>query len=225
MSDINKENNSLSELIDSLELELKIKHEELKARDETIKALKSKINELNHKILELETRIDIFQNQITPSVAESIKEYRYTIVKFEKIVKNKDRIIEELKNKIENVKKEKIELGYQLEEKQKLLESFYNKFNLLPKIFDIILNELESQEDNEIIYHDIFPNIKEKIIEIKDKDDSEELTSLINKLFEILDIIENKDKIIKFLKTQILEQKQLISKLLKEELKQPSIYE
>ncbi|MHA1268845.1 MAG: hypothetical protein ACTSPY_03585 [Candidatus Helarchaeota archaeon] len=212
MYDKNENNKNFLSIIEGLELELKIKQEELKNRDKTIKELKYNIKKLKHEIFELETRIEIFQNQITPSVAESIKKYRSTINNFENIIRKKDQINKHLKEINSSLEFKIDELKTELSEKLKLITKLNNKISLIPHICDVLINELNERDVqiNKITQENLL--LKQKLSAFK-KDYESDTLNTNDKVQELLEVIDDKNNVINFLKNQIIEQRNLISKL------------
>ena len=213
MSDENYEREKLISIIDGLELELKIKEEELKERDNIIKELKSKIKELNHKIFEFETKIDIFQNQITPSVAESIKRYRNTIADFESLLNNKNKIIQALNKNYLQLKEENKELMLKLNKKENLIEQLNKKIDYVPIICDKLNNEIKKRDLKKQALNQEITQLKQELSILLKAKDLQEFNEFQDKIQNLLNMINNKNKTINFLKEQITKQKNVISKL------------
>ena len=210
MSNKSEAYKKLIDVIDGLELELKIKQEELKNRDNIIKDLRHKIKELRHNIFELETRIDIFQNQITPSVAESIKKYRTTINNFEILFKKKDKKNQQLENLYINLKIKIRELIRQDAANKSKITKLNDKINFLPIMCNSFNEEIKERDKKIHILSEENAFLKQKLYDNTKDDDIKDITDKFSKINEMLDEIENKNKIIKYLKNQILEQKNKI---------------
>ncbi|MBD3229945.1 MAG: hypothetical protein GF329_17310 [Candidatus Lokiarchaeota archaeon] len=208
-----------NEIIDGLELELKIKEEELNDRDNTIKHLRSRIKNLRHQMFELETRIEIFQDQITPSVAESIKKYRNTITNFEIVIRNKDKIIRKLSSSNSDLKSKNKKLNTELTQLQSINKQLYEKIQFIPFICEHLINEINERDKR-------IHSLSEQNVLLKGKLSNEGDNKTINKFLdnlkkfqELIDIIDDKKKKIEFLRRQIEHQKQVIKSLKEENIK------
>lgn len=203
---MSNENDEYKKIINDLELDHKIHEEELKDRDKLIK-------ELQHKIFDLETKIEIFQKQIAPGVAETIKNYRNTIINFESIIPERDKTIQDLKERNKALEIKKIELIKQTNENQKLSKEINEVKGYLPIICETLMNEID--ERNKEIHLLTEENIlfKQKLDNTVKVDDSKEFKNNLDRIQELIKEIDDKTKKIEFLKMQINEQKKLISKL------------
>ncbi len=201
MSNNNDEYKNLINIIDGLELELKIKQEELKERDDVIKNLRNEIKTLKQKIFEFETRIEIFQKQITPSVAELIKKYRTTITNFEIILKHKDnnnKQLEELNLKLKN----KIDdLSNEIAEKQKIISDLNDKLDLVPYICETLMTEIKNRDERIYLLSKENELLKQQLSSILNISSINELNDSIVKVQKLLNIIKtnNKEELIKLL--------------------------